>query len=101
MDTAPFASQLSLPESVLGTSDLIQDIHRRLQALASISNQLNTLRTERELVARVIDLLLAGFPLAQSVEIIVLEGEGDLSLLYRRDRVGALKIMECGGIDAL
>ena len=78
-----------------------RELLRRLRALSKISNQLNKLRTERELLAQVIELVLQGFERAGSVEVVILDRDHEMSLLYSQDRGGPLSLLECGGIDAL
>lgn len=101
METAPHTLADASQELSLAAPGSLPDLHRRLRTLSRIANQLNTLRSERELVGKVVDLLLRAFPRSLSVDIVILEGEGDLSLLYTRRQNSALNIMECGGIDAL
>ena len=77
------------------------EVVRRLQLLTKISSKLAVLRTERQLLEETVDLLHQFFERAQFVEVVVVDRDHELSVMYSRERDRGLKTLTCGGIDAL
>jgi serine phosphatase RsbU (regulator of sigma subunit) len=78
-----------------------REVQRRLAALSRIASRLPRLTSEAELLSEVVDNLLSYFEGARLVEVFVADGDWKESRLYCRERSGALKTTQCGGIDAL
>jgi sigma-B regulation protein RsbU (phosphoserine phosphatase) len=85
---------------VLASADHL-DAVRRLQLLTKISSKLAALRSERQLLEEVVDLLHLFFERACFVEVVVVDRCHELSVMYSRERDRGLKTLTCGGIDAL
>src|SRR4051794_10869197 len=102
----PMASLLERPNAmpqgarVLASADHLDAI-RRLQLLTKISSKLAALRSERQLLEEVVDLLHLFFERACFVEVVVVDRYHELSVMYSRERDWGLKTLTCGGIDAL
>ncbi|MDB4969826.1 MAG: hypothetical protein JWN44_5515, partial [Myxococcales bacterium] len=101
MSTALKMSPMS-PSGIIRTlgNDFLE-VQRRLAALSRIASRLPRLTNEAELLAEVVDTLLSYFEGSRLVEVFVADGDWKESRLYCRERSGALRTTQCGGIDAL
>lgn len=101
MSTALRLNPTPTPSAVRRLASDYKEVQRRLAALSRIASRLPRLASEGELLGEVVDTLLSYFDRARLVEVFVADGDWSESRMYCRERGGALKTTQCGGIEAL
>ncbi|MCA1664349.1 MAG: hypothetical protein LC659_08790, partial [Myxococcales bacterium] len=101
MSTALRLNPTPTPSAVRRLASDYREVQRRLAALSRIASRLPRSTTEVELLTEVVDSLLTYFDRTRLVEVFVADGDRSESRLYCRERGGALKTTQCGGIEAL
>ena len=101
MSTALKMTLSSTPSAVRRLASDYREVQRRLSALSRIASRMPRLTSEVELLSEVVESLLSYFDRVRLVEIFVADGDWKESRLYCREREGALRTAQCGGIEAL